>query len=430
MREYTSILREQKKIVEQMLAQPHLVLRESAGQVQGVLSSRLAKVITGVRRCGKSTLALQLVAHKGNYGYVNFDDERLVGIDAQELNAVLQAVYEVYGKFSVLILDEVQNVAKWELFVNRLQREGKNLIVTGSNAKLLSRELATHLTGRQISVELSVFSFTEFLQAKGVLVQKGELTEERGIIQQLLGQYLEGGGFPEVLGEPQPQWYLQQLYTTIITKDVLLRYRIRKGRMFRDMALYLMNNFGRELSFNRLKRMFELGSDHTAKNYVGYLEETYLIFLVERFSYKKRLSLVANRKVYGIDTGLLLAVGTQHMRDWSHLYENVVALELLRRKAQRQDFEFYYWKNPQQEEVDFVVKQGMRVGCLIQVCYEFNQADTKAREVRALLKARIELKCDSLVVITKDYEGKEEAEWFGLRGKIMYVPLWKWLLEK
>jgi len=430
MRDYHSILREQKNVIENVLVQSFLVDRELREQAQAILSSRLVKVITGVRRCGKSTFALQLLAGKGSFGYVNFDDEKLVGIDAQELNVVLQTVYEVYGKFSVLILDEVQNVTGWELFVNRLQREGKNLIVTGSNAKLLSRELATHLTGRQLSLELFPFSFAEFLKAKGIGAVSGELTEERGIMQQQLRLYLEGGGFPEVLREPKPAWYLQQLYDTIITKDVLLRYRIRKARTFRDMAMYLMTNFARELSFNRLKKTFQLGSDHTAKNYVGYLEETYLIFLVERFSYKKRQSLVENRKVYGIDTGLLAAVGTQYNTDWSHLYENMVALELLRRKARTQNFEFYYWKNPQQEEVDFVLKQGMKVTCLIQVCYEFNQRETKTREVRALLKASRELRCESLVVITKDYEGREAEEWFGLRGEVVYVPLWKWLLSR
>lgn len=430
MRDYTFILREQKKVVEQMLTSSQLVSRELREQAQAILSSRLAKVITGVRRCGKSTFALQLVASKGGYGYINFDDEKLVGMETEELNTVLQSVYEVYGKFSYLILDEVQNVEKWELFVNRLQREGKNLVVTGSNAKLLSRELATHLTGRQISLELFPFSFKEFLSAKGIVLHQVELTEDRGIIQQMLAQYLEMGGFPEVLQEPQPKLYLQGLYDTIIMKDVLLRYHIRRARTFRDIAVFLMNNFAQELSFNRLKKAFALGSDHTAKNYVGYLEETYLIFLVERFSYKKRQSLVENRKVYGIDTGLMVAVGTQYNANWSHLYENVVALELLRRKTRMANFEFFYWKNPQQEEVDFVIKKGMKITCLLQVCYDLNRMETKTREVRALLKAKVELKCSLLVVLTKEYEGRENVEWFGLKGEVVYVPLWKWLLNE
>ncbi len=417
-------LTDQKKELEEKNKKEKIIERELFPYIKKMLSSKLIKITTGIRRCGKSTFSSQLLEGK-NYGYVNFDDEKLTGIEATKLNDVLRAVYEVYGRINYLFLDEIQNIDKWELFANRLNRQGLNLIITGSNAKLLSKELATHLTGRHIALELFPFSFKEFLTYKGIN-QKTETTEEIGIIKKYLNEYISNGGFPETLTEPSVNIYLKNLYSTILLKDILLRHKIRYERTFKDLASYVISNFAREISFNKLKNIFKLGSDHTAKNYLGFLEESYLIFNIEKFSYKKKESLIENRKSYVIDTGLIKVVSFRFLEDVSHLYENLVAIELLRKKSFNPNLEIYYWKNIQQEEVDFVIKEGLKVRQLIQVCYDISETNTKKREIRALLKANEELKCKNLIVITENYENEEIIK----KKKIKYVPLWKWLLNK
>ena len=424
MHRFAEIIREQQEELRAQLKEGKFIEREVLPRFAKLMDSSLIKVITGVRRCGKSVLSAQLLEGK-KYGYVNFDDEKLMGIKTEELSGLLESVYEVYGKVDFLFLDEVQNVSGWELFVNRLQRQGLNIVVTGSNAKLLSRELATHLTGRHTAFELFPFSFREFLKYEGIMPEAAT-TKETGLIKKRLGEYIKSGGFPETLKEPNPKSYLKSLYSSILLKDILLRHRVRYVRTFRDLASYVMTNFAREVSFNKLKNIFNLGSDHTAKNYLSFLEESYLIFLIERFSYKKKESLVENRKSYVIDTGMIRAVSFRFSEDFSHVYENVVAIELLRRKNQEQ--EVYYWKNPQQEEVDFVVKEGLMVKQLIQVCYDIEDTKTKDREIRALIKAGRDLRCKNMLVITEGKEGEEKLSWFGIKAEVRFMPLWKWLL--
>ncbi len=428
MTNFTHIIREQRQELLDKLGREVLIQRSAFPQAQPLLSSSQIKVITGIRRCGKSIFSAQLLAGK-KYGYVNFDDEKLSDLHVQELDEILKAVYEIYGRIDFLLLDEIQNVTRWELFANRLQRQGLNLVITGSNAKLLSRELATHLTGRHIAIELFPFSFEEFLRYKKI-EPHGETTKNVGLIKGALHSYVEVGGFPEALKEPDPLLYVKNVYSTILLKDILLRHKIRYTRTFRELADYVLTNFAREVSFNKLKHIFKLGSDHTTKNYLSFLEESYLVFLIEKFSYKKKESIIENRKVYVIDTGLIKAVSFRFQEDFSHLYENVVAVELLRRKAQDPQQEVYYWKNSLQEEVDFIVKEGIKVTQLIQVCYDLSLIKTKEREFRALLKASKELHCQNLLVITSDEEGVETLNWFGITRKIRCIPLWKWLLKR
>lgn len=425
---FNKVLEDQREELKEKFSREKIIERESYSFCKGLMDSKLIKVISGIRRCGKSIFSCQLLGNK-RYGYINFDDEKLAGIGADKLNDLLMSVYEVYGKIDYLFLDEVQNADKWELFVNRLQRQGINLIVTGSNAQLLSKELATHLTGRHIAIELFPFSFKEFARYKGMELRV-ESTKEIGLIKRSLTEYINNGGFPETFNEPNPKIYLKELYSTIILKDILLRHRVRYIKTFKDFANYTITNFSREISFNKMKNIFNLGSDHTAKNYLEFLEESYLIFNIERFSYKKKQSLIENRKVYAIDSGMIKAISFRFSEDISHFYENVVAVELIRRKAIAKETEIFYWKNPQQEEVDFVIKKGLKVSQLIQVCYDISDIKTRGREIRALLKASKELKCRNLLVITGDKEGEEEIEWFGIKRKVRFIPLWKWLLSE
>jgi len=352
------------------------------------------------------------------FGYVNFDEDILLKVKS---NQIISALHEIYGgNMNVIFLDEVQNYDGWELFINKLNRSGYDVFVTGSNAKLLSKELATHLTGRHISLELFPFSFREYLIGNKIKTNP-ETSKGKGIIKNELKNYIVGSGFPEVIVENEnPRIYLRELYRHIVEKDIILRYNIRYKETFKEIALTVMSNFSNLISFNKLKKQFSLGSEHTVKNYISYLEEAYLVFTLKKFSYKPREIEQAPKKIYSIDTGFIVNVAHISMENLGRLMENLVAIELKRRGK-----EIYYWKDYQQREVDFVIKDGLKVKELIQVCYDIEDVSTKNRELKALIKAGKELKCKNLKVITWDYEGREEFK----NKRIEFIPLWRWLLS-
>ena len=421
------IIIDQKEELKLIYEREKIIDREVLNKYKTFLKSGLIKVITGPRRAGKSILCYQLIKNK-NFAYINFDDETLAGLKTEDLNLILKAFYEIYKDPEFILLDEVQNIENWELFVNRLKRQGFNLIVTGSNAKLLSKELATHLTGRHFPLELYPFSFREFLKFYDVKYQKDYLTTKQiSLIKKELERFLLTGGFPESLKEPSPKRYLSSLYSAILTKDIALRHKIRLIKTIKELSNYLISNFSCQVTFNKLKNIFSLKSAHTAKNYLSFLEESYLFFLIERFSFKFKEKVTAPRKVYVIDTGLINAISFGSSKNIGHLYENSVAVELMRRKAFFPNLEIYYWQDYSGREVDFVVKEALRIKQLIQVCYDIENYDTKIRELKSLIKAKKEMKAkdSNLLVITSDYEGEEKFE----NKKIKFIPLWKWLLE-
>ena len=242
-------------------------------------------VITGPRRCGKSTLAAMIFKNT-KYGYLNFDDERLAGFSASDFNPAIQAFYDLYGdNLDCFIFDEIQNIANWELFINRLRRT-KKIVVTGSNAKLLSGDLATHLTGRYLEAALYPFSFREFLKFKQVEFKKNDLYSTKAVtrVNKLFHEYLEVGGFPEVYKFGTSM--AGKIYDDVISKDILLRYGIKNKSAFRELANYLISSFGQEISYAKLGRAFGIKNVHTTKNYAEYLSSSFLIFVLEKFSYK------------------------------------------------------------------------------------------------------------------------------------------------
>jgi len=248
-------------------------------------------------------------------------------------------------------------------------------------------------------------------------------TKERGLLKKKLEEYISTGGFPEVVKDPaNKKAYLQSLYSDILNKDIIIRYKIKFSKTLREIANSLMSNTASHVSFNKIKNMFNLKSVHTALNYLSFLEESFLFFLVPRFSYKAKERAIATRKIYAIDTGMMGALSVSFSRNIGKIYENMVFLELARRTAQS---EIYYWQDIYQNEVDFVVEEGKNIKELIQVCYDAGNYDTKKREVSALLKSGKELKCRKLTVITDDYEALESSD----GRKIKFIPLWKWLLE-
>lgn len=419
------ILIDQREELKDSLKGKKIIKREVLGEYKKLLKSSLIKIITGVRRSGKSVLSWELLNDK-KFAYANFDDERISTIETKDLNLVLQAIYEIYQKPDFIFFDEIQNINSWELFVNRLKRRGFNLIITGSNARLLSTELATHLTGRHFSLELYPFSFREYLHFNNFDYHKKDFsTREIASIARFLENYLSFGGFPEVIQGENYKKYLISLYSTILTKDIILRHRVKYTNTLKEFANYLISNFARQITFNKLKNIFSLKSVHTAKNYLSFIEESYLIFQIERFSYKAKERLTAPRKIYAIDTGLINALSTKFSQETGYIYENAVAIELMRRKSLNPQEDIYYWQNSYNCEVDFVIKGGLKVKQLIQVCYNIEDYDTRKREINSLLKASEKLKCNNLLTLTYDYEGEEKVE-----GKtIKFISLWKWLLS-
>ncbi len=397
----------QERYVERQLARP---LRDDG----------LIKVITGPRRCGKSFLAMRLLARFPAHGYLNFDDERLT--DITDYNQLIAAVNEVYDNPRHLLLDEIQNLDRWELFVNRLQRQGFQLIITGSNAHLLSGELATHLTGRHIPIVLFPFSYGEFLSSRDTRLTEYEMDEA-------LYRYANHGGYPEpLLRDMDRGFYLTTLWDSILYKDIIRRRRIRSVAGIEDLAAYLLANVASEYSLNRLTSVTQCKSVHTVAKYIGYLEESFLFFSLSRFSFKARERTTANRKIYCIDNGFVTSRTGRFTPDSGRLFENAVAVALHKR-ALDGDCEIFFWKDAQQREVDFVIKEGRKVTQLIQVCQDMTRPETRRREIRSLLKAGEALSCDHLLVLTADADVEEEVEWQATTQKVRLLPLRRWLLQ-
>lgn len=378
----------------------------------------LITVIMGPRRCGKSFLAMHLLGQVESRGYLNFDDERLVGVT--DYDRLIAAVNAVYGSPRHLLLDEIQNLPRWELFVNRLQRQGFRLLLTGSNAHLLSSELATHLTGRHLPLVLFPFSFAEALRAFPATRTGPELMEA-------FRRYAAGGGYPEpLLRDVDRDYYLRTLWDAVLYKDIVRRRRVRSVAGIDDLAGYLLANVAREYSLNRLTAVTRCKSVHTVAKYIGHLEEAFLFFSLPRFSFKARQQAAANRKIYCIDNGLVSARGVRFTPDTGRMVENLVAVALHKR-ALDGACELFFWKDARQREVDFVVKEGRQVTQLIQVCWDLSGERARQREFRALLQAGRDLACDRLLVLTADTDSEEEVEWYGNRGRIRLLPVWRWL---
>lgn len=414
------IIKRQKQEKEQVSGSD-FVRRDVTVKIDTYLQKAIIKVVTGVRRCGKSIFCFMVL--KGTkFGYVNFDEKELAGL--ANYDEILRYVQEFYGDVDYLFLDEVQNLENWELWVNSLHRRGYNLLITGSNAKLLSRELATHLTGRHISLELFPFSFREYLDVAGFHIRDEYTEQERGIILNHMKKYIEVGGFPEVVVKGYDYTYLQTLFDSIILKDVVQRYKVRYVDDLYNLARFLMSSFSNEVSYTKLKNTLKFRSVHTVQNYVRYLEDTYLVFHLDRFSFKQREQIKSPKKMYAVDTGMINALAFTFSENIGKLMENTVAVELLRqRSGSSSRLELYYWKDPQHREVDFVIKEGADVARLIQVCYDIDDPKTKARELKSLVRAAGELDCSDFLVITWDWEGEEEFKGCDIR----FVPLWQWL---
>ncbi len=397
--------------------------RSALMQAVGYADLPHAVVVSGVRRCGKSTLLDQVMARiykKGVY-YLNFEDERLVDFGVEDFNRLYEVFLELYGERKVFFLDEIQNAPQWESFVRRMQDKGCKFFVTGSNASLLSKEIGTKLTGRNISVELFPFSFREYLAFHGVVLsgRSLSLTAERALIKRHFNEYLRHGGMPEYL-KYRDITLQKRVYEDILYRDIVARYGIKHVKPLRELGLYMLSNMGGAFSYNGLKNVLGVGSMNTIKSYADFMENSYLVFLVSKFSYSLKEQIVAVKKIYCIDNGIADAVAFQFSSNRGKFLENAVFLELRRRFS-----EIFYYKTSNNLEVDFLVKSGTNDMRLIQVADNLGNDRIRQRETAALLKAMEELKLKQALILTGDTE-----ETIASAGNVITVkPVYKWLLE-
>ncbi|MBI4369393.1 MAG: ATP-binding protein [Elusimicrobia bacterium] len=391
-----------------------LVPRQMSAAIGKALSSHLVKVITGPRRAGKSTLAFQSLADK-NFAYLNFEDDALKdGVNSDNL---VEAMDRVYGKTDYVFFDEIQNYAQWESFINKLHRRDRNLVITGSNSRLLSRELGSALTGRHLSFELLPFSYQEFLA--GLKIEKGGGRET-------FHRYLTWGGFPEVvLGGSESQGYLRTLFDSVVLRDIVTRHHIRSSTAIYDLLNLLINNAASRFSARSLERSLGALSVATIGKFIAYFREAYLVHDLQPYFFKPRLRIKADRKIYAYDNGLISALSQPTTSNDSRLIENLVFVELVRRGF-KPNFNLFYYQTRSGTEVDFLLREGSKSIELIQVTQNLSALKTRERELRALHQASEELKARHLTIITMDTEEMIREQ----GNKIRVVSCREWLKSR
>lgn len=395
--------------------------------------------IVGPRRSGKTYLMYLTIkkilkkTDKKATIYINFENRMLIPLRETYFNDIIEFIYaenliEKY-KTVYLFLDEVQRIDKWEQYVRSIYDEFKEKIkifISGSSANLLSKEYSKLLTGRHLTTHVTPLSFREFLDFNKIKRPSKNITEkEESIIKKKFGEYIKNGGFPDVVIGKEKDEIISQLFTDIVTRDVLSRIDVRKEDIVEEFSYYLASNVSNLLSFNKMKNYFTSRgmkiSVPTLTNYFWHLKNAFLFKDSLIYSYKIKDQMQYPRKIYCIDNGIVNVVGFKLSENIGNIYENTVANELI-----RCDKKIYYWKNRQQEEVDFVVVHGTQVKELIQVCYNLNDTDTKNREVKSLIKAMNSFNLNEGLVITTDLNTVENI---GNNKKIIYKPLWIWLLD-
>ena len=387
---------------DELLSRPYQQ-RHTKYNADELLQNPLIKLITGPRRVGKSVFALLMLQGK-NFAYLNFDDNKL--LEKWDEDLAMSALDDVYPDYDFMLLDEIQNLPDWDLWVSKLYRREKNLIITGSNANMLSSEMATVLTGRYLQIEMLPFSLEETMRWKNINPDREEQAAQAIV---LADDYMQNGGYPETIpARSITKSYLSTLFDSILLKDVAQRHNVRNTTDLYNLATYLLSNFCNPISANELAGELGLSSVATTKKFCDYLNEPYLFFYLPRFNNKLKLMNKAPKKVYVVDNGFVQSTAFNLSENLGRLLENQVFVELLRRGYIPGQTLFYY-RTRNDKEIDFVTRKGAKVEQLIQVCYDMTSEKTRKREFDALVEAAEELHCDNLLVITNSQE--EQIEW-------------------
>lgn len=376
-------------------------------------------ILTGIRRCGKSTLLKQIMQNKPDWCYVNFEDERLLDFKAQDFEMLNEILVEIYGSSKAYFFDEIQNVEKFETFVRRLQDEGKKVVITGSNAALLSKEFGTRLTGRYKSFEVYPFSFKEFLGFKKIVAEESDFynVEKKVKLLKLFEEYLSSGGFPEYL-KNQDKDYIRTVYENILYKDTITRYSIKREKVIKELVNILATNATSQFTYNSLKKTLGLSNAITVKEYISYLSNSYLFFELLKFSHSIKKQLGSPRKIYLIDSAFNQVCGLDFTPNKGRNLENAVFIELKRAGKEP----YYYSDN---NECDFVIKEGAKITMAMQVCYSFGDSN-RERELKGLLDAMNSFRLKEGLILT--FEQAEELEIEG--KKIRILPVFRWMIEQ
>lgn len=379
-------------------------------------------VITGVRRCGKSVL-LQQIRNKQQEQdyYLNFDDERLINFKIEDFQMLNEVFMEDFGLQSHYYLDEVQNIAGWERFVSRLYGQGCKVYVTGSNANLLSRELGTYLTGRHVTIQLYPFSFSEFLEIENQPISQDMYytTEGKALLLNQVQRYMKIGGFPQYILSENDN-YLFSLYNDILYKDVVVRNKINNEKQLKEMMHYLASNATHRFTYNSVAKAVNVKSPDTIKSYIGFVEDTYLLFQLTKFDYSVGTQMRSPKKIYFIDNAFIHKIGFNATGNLGNSLENIVFVELMRRGK-----ETYYHSDVQ--ECDFIIREGGKIVEAIQVTVTMKEPQTRIREIKGLLAAMEIYNLSDATILT--LEDEEEISMDANRH-IFVRPIWKWLLEK
>jgi len=417
---------------------PHIIPRDINLENYLDIKPRKIIAITGFRRTGKTFLLFDLLnkllkkQDREQEVYINFDDERIPQ-KTEFLTNLIPSIKQSFKKKTLhLYLDEIQNMPDWGRWLRRIyDNEDFGIFVTGSSSKVSSQEIPTELRGRCLEIKVFPLSFKEFLKFKKIKIdidafQYSENEKTKAI--KAIDEYIQFGGMPEVVlaSEDKKTEFLQQYYGTVVRRDVVERYNVKNEEGLKAMMRLLLNSTQYSISrlYNTMKSLnYEIGKT-TILNYLNYVESSYFIHSLPILSHKIKDQLQYPRKIYFIDNGFINTLSTRYTKNNGRLFENVVAIDLLRRYSQSNNVELCYWKDRSGKEIDFAIKDDLKIKQLIQVCYDVEYYDTKKREIDALLKASDELKCKNLLVITKDYEETEEIK----DKKIKFIPLTKWLL--
>lgn len=410
-----------KEQFEAFLAGSCGVEREMLKQVGAIINSPQIAVITGLRRAGKSTFLRQIAGKylKNKFYFVNFEDERLSDFPAADFDLLHETLIGLFGERKIFLFDEIQNVSGWEKFVRRLHDQGYKFVITGSNASLLSQEFGTRLTGRSIKMELFPFSFREFLifQKFDSFDLKVMTARQKSRLIKASEDYLLMGGIPDALKYPELKIH-KELYEDVLYRDVAARYNLGDAKNLKDLAFFLASNAPSLVSFNKIKDLLKLGSVNTVKNYVDYLENSWLFFVVNKYAFSVKEQQIAAKKIYGVDTGLIKSVGFAFSQNLGKAMENAVYLHLRRRHQA-----IYYYKTGQNYEVDFFLP---KENVFVQSCYDFDVSEVRERELRALAAAAEEKSnpVEMTVVTARTKETIKQKKSF-----VRVLPLYEWLLR-
>ena len=409
-----TIILNQRKERDELMSRPYLTRRNNQ-DIDLLLNSHLIKLITGPRRVGKSTQAFLMLRDK-NFAYLNFDNYSL--LDAWDANLVMRMLDDVYPGYEYILLDEVQNLDAWDLWVSELYRRGKNLVITGSNARMLSSEMATVLTGKYLQVEMLPFSLEEFFDWNKLDLHS-VVPEQKTESLVLMDDYLRNGGYPEVVASRQlTRSYLDTLLDSIIWQDVAKRHNVRNVTDLNNLAMYLISNFCNPVSANELTSELGFSSVNTTKKYMDYLHEPYIFYYLSRYNNKLKLMKKAPRKLYVVDNGFVASKAFSLSDNLGRLLENQVFIELVRRGYDVEKTMFYY-RSRNDKEVDFVLRKETQIERLVQVCYDMSSSKTEKREVDSILECAGELKCSNLVIVTNNDKRIIEKDGY----KIDVVPI-------